>query len=82
MDPERWRIKVEVPPSGICDYPLRGVASNKGVTVPRLYRVGEYRLSSPPSLNVMYCVRVSLWTVKIFLIYTKEKGLWVISVYC
>ncbi len=29
----------------------------------------------------MYCVRVSLWTVKIFLIYTKEKGSWVISVY-
>jgi hypothetical protein len=27
----------------------------------------EYRLPSPPLLNVMYIVRVSLWTVKIFL---------------
>ncbi len=30
--------------------------------------VQEYRLHlSPLLLNVMYCVRVSLWTVKIFL---------------
>jgi hypothetical protein len=29
---------------------------------------------SPPLLNVMYCVRVSLWTVKIALRNTKEKG--------
>ena len=33
--------------------------------------------SLPPLLNVMYCVRVSLRTVKIFL----ARGSWVISVY-
>jgi hypothetical protein len=33
------------------------------------------RLHSPNLLNVMYCVKVSLWTVKIFLAqYNKEKG--------
>jgi hypothetical protein len=32
------------------------------------YRVQEYKLPIlPPLLNVMYCVRVSLWAVKIFL---------------
>ncbi len=31
------------------------------------HRLKEYKLPSPPLLNVMYCVRVSLWTVKIFL---------------
>ncbi len=35
-------------------------------------RVQEYRLPSPPSFNVMYCVRDSLWTVKIFI--TLEEG--------
>ena len=35
-------------------------------------RVQEYRLPSPPSFNVMYCVRLSLWTVKIFI--TLEEG--------
>jgi hypothetical protein len=29
---------------------------------------------SPPLLNVMYCVRVSLRTVKLFLCNTKEGG--------
>ncbi len=41
----------------------------------------EYRLPSPP-LNyctVMYCMRVSLRTVKIFL--AQRKGSWVISIY-
>jgi hypothetical protein len=42
-------------------------ASMQDITVARLYRVQEYRLPSPPLLNVKYCVRVSLWTVKIFL---------------
>ncbi len=32
------------------------------------YRVREYRLPSPPLLNEIYCVKVSLWTVKIFLV--------------
>jgi hypothetical protein len=40
------------------------------------YRVREYRLSSPSTIvNVMYCVRVSLRTVKIFLApYFSEGG--------
>jgi hypothetical protein len=38
------------------------------------YRVQEYRLPSPPLLNLMYCLRVSLWTVKMALRNTKEKG--------
>ncbi len=33
----------------------------------RDYKVKEYRLPVPPLFNVMYCVRVSLWTVKTFL---------------
>jgi hypothetical protein len=47
------------------------------VTVAR-YGVQEYRSHLPPQFNVMYCVRVSLRTVKIFLALrlrtTKEKG--------
>ncbi len=39
------------------------------VTVANLqdYRVQSKDSHLPPLLNVMYCVRVSLWTVKIFL---------------
>jgi hypothetical protein len=43
------------------------------------YRVQEYRLPSPPLLNVVYCVRVSLRTVKYSL--RKGKGSGVIPVY-
>ncbi len=36
----------------------------------------------PPLLNVMYCVRVSLWTVKILLAQHKRgRGSWAISIY-
>ncbi len=50
------------------------------ITVARLQ---EYRLPSPPPLlNVMYCVRVTLTTVKIFLASAtlKSRGSWVISI--
>jgi hypothetical protein len=36
------------------------------------YREHEYRLPSPSLLNVMYCVRVSLWTVELFLIFLAQ----------
>jgi hypothetical protein len=58
---------------------IRTEGSMQDVTVTRL-RVQEYRLPFPPLLNVMYCVRVSLWTVKIFLAQNREGGSWVISV--
>jgi hypothetical protein len=39
------------------------------------YRVQEYRLHSPPSIKVMYCMRVSLRTVAML----KRRESWVIS---
>ncbi len=50
------------------------------VMVARQQSIKVYPL--PPLLNVMYCVRVSLWTVKIFLPqHLKRRRSWVISVY-
>jgi hypothetical protein len=44
----------------------------------RVARLGEYKSTDfplPPLLNIMYCVRVSLWTVKIFLgRHERERG--------
>ncbi len=34
-------------------------------------RAREYRLPSPPLLNVMYCIRVSLKQVKIYIYFYK-----------
>jgi hypothetical protein len=49
----------------------RGHFPHKGVDAGRLScKTTEYKSRDsplPPVLNVMYCVRVSLWTVKIFL---------------
>ncbi len=60
---ERWRIEVEVTPSGI----LSLSAQRRRCRTSQLQdRVQETPLS-PLFLNVMHCVRVSLWTVKIFL---------------
>ncbi len=62
---------------GFCHYPHRGVdAGQHGC------KITEHKITDsprPPLLNVMYCVRVSLWTVKIFLGQIKAKL--VISVY-
>ncbi len=41
--------------------------SMQDITVARLQSTREHTPLFPPLLNVMYCVRVSLWTVKIFL---------------
>jgi len=61
---------------------VRTEASMQDITVARL-QSKEYRLPFPPILNVMYCVRDSLWTVKIFLACAtlKRRGSWIISVY-
>ncbi len=46
------------------------------------YRVQEFRLPSSHVLSVMYCVRVSLWTVNIFLAqHLREGTSWITSVY-
>jgi hypothetical protein len=49
---------------------IRTERSMQDVTVANVarYKVQEHKLPSPPLLNVMYRVRVSLWTVKIFLV--------------
>ncbi len=45
---------------------IRAEASMQDITVARLQSTRVYcRLLSAPLLNVMYCVRVSLWIVKI-----------------
>jgi hypothetical protein len=50
-------------------------ASMQDVTVARLHSTRvQTPLSPPPPLNVMYCVRVSLRTVKIFLAQHLREG--------
>jgi hypothetical protein len=46
---------------------IRTEASMQDVTVARQQST-TVQNPSPPLLNVMYCVRVSLWTVKIFIV--------------
>jgi hypothetical protein len=48
-----------------CHYPHRGVDAGRHGFKNTEYKSTDTTL--PPLLNVMYCVRVSLWTVKIFL---------------
>ncbi len=64
---------------GFCRYPHRGVDARCHDCKTTEYKSTDFPLHS--LLNVMYCVRVSLWTVKYSLLNTKEKGLWVISIY-
>jgi hypothetical protein len=59
----RWRIQVQR--SHLLGFvTIRTEASMQDITVARLQTT---RLPSPTLLNVMYCVRVPLWSVKIFL---------------
>ncbi len=63
---------------------IRTEASMQDVTVTRLQSTRVQTTDSllPSLLNVMYCVKVSLWTVKNIPCATlKRKGSWVISVY-
>jgi hypothetical protein len=66
---------------GFCHYPhRRGDADS---TVARLYSKCKSRDSPvPPRLNVMYCVRVSLRTVKIFLAQHQREGVLIVSNLC
>jgi hypothetical protein len=58
----------------------RGVDAGRHSCKTTVYKSTDSPL--PPLLNVMYCVRVSLWTVKKILCATlKRRGPWVISVY-
>jgi hypothetical protein len=67
---------VEVPPSGI----LSLSAQRRRCRTSQLQDTTEYGTRVQNLLlNVMCCVRVSLWTVKIFLA-LKRRGSWVISV--
>jgi hypothetical protein len=52
---------------------IRTEASMQDVTVARLESTRVKTLLSP-SFNVMYCVRVSLWTVEIFLEQHQREG--------
>jgi hypothetical protein len=54
-----------------CHYPHRGVDAGRHGCKTTGW-IQEYRLPSPPLLNVMYCVKVSLRTVKIIEIDTLE----------
>jgi hypothetical protein len=61
---------------------IRTEASMQDVTFERLQSTRVQTPSLPPLLNVMYCVRVSLRTVKIFPYATlKRRWSWVISLY-
>ncbi len=50
---------------GFCHYPHRSVDTGHHRCKTTEYKSTDHPL--PPLLNVMYCVRVFLWTVKIFL---------------
>jgi hypothetical protein len=54
---------------GFCHFRHRGVNAGRhgGKTT-------EYTSTDSPLLNVMYCVRVSLWTAKIFRVQHKREG--------
>jgi hypothetical protein len=57
---------------GFCHYLHRGVNAGQ-----HCYKTTEYESTDtplPPLLNVMYCVRVSLKTVKIFLAQHLREG--------
>ncbi len=76
---ERENISTESHLRGFCHYSHRGVHAGHYDCKTTEYKSTDSPL--PPLLNVMYCGRVSLWTVNIFLAQYREKGSWVISEY-
>ncbi len=59
---------------GICHYPHRCVDTGHHSCETQSTTVQTPLSPRHPLLNVMYCVRVSLWTVKIFLAQPPLKG--------
>ena len=78
--PDRWKIYVEVPPSGILS--LTAQRGRCRTSQLQDYRVHEYRLPSPPSFkcNVLR-ESLSVDNQNIPCATLKKRGAWVISVY-
>jgi hypothetical protein len=60
---------------------IRTEASMQDATVARLQSTRVQTPYLPTLFNAMYCVRVSLWTVTVFLRNTKEIGSWATTLY-